>query len=364
MTGPILLCGPDAPREEWLKLRRQGISASDAAAAMGISPKMSPFGLYWSKVEGWELADNTDMEAGRRMEAAIADWAADVIDPHENLVFHPAGLYRSGERPWQLATPDRLIFADEYPGVVEAEIVCCDLHRSGQAPYGGMSPCCDANDCGPCCEECLTCPTQTEQPKPLGVLEVKHPYNWDGFGEEGTNQIPLHYLVQVQQQCDVMGVDEWFLAAYAGHQLRIYRGDQDEADLRVIRYRGEQAWRAIEQRIEPDIDAHPATLAALRELHPNVDDFDVEVDITFAEGYRRARAARKRADQLVDRYENRARRILGSGRRLMCGRKLVASRSIYERSGEDYDIYALDEGRPTVDRLNPGRADSYLRGKN
>lgn len=27
---------------------------------------------------------------------------------------------------------------------------CCDLHRE---------PCCDPDDCGPCCEGCPTCPT-------------------------------------------------------------------------------------------------------------------------------------------------------------------------------------------------------------
>ena len=343
MADPILVCGPDTPRDEWLALRRQGISASDVAAAMGINPKMSAFGLYWSKVEGWELADNSDMEAGRRMEGAIADWAADVIDPHENLVFRPAGLFRSAERPWQLATPDRLIY-----------MACVDCDGTGWS-YADTSlrvACLDCRGLG------------VAGGSLLGVLEVKHPYDWTGFGEPGTNQIPLHYLVQVQQQADVMGVDEWFLAAYTQHQLRIYRGDVDAADVRVIRYAGEMAWRAIEAREEPDIDSHPATLAALRELHPSVDDFDVEVPVEFAEGYRRARAARKRAEALVDRYENRARQMLGSGRRLMCGRKLVASRSVWERTGEDYDIYALDEGYPTVDRLNPGRADSYLRGRN
>jgi len=348
VTVPILLCGPDAPRDEWLKLRRQGISASDVAAAMGISPKMSPFGLYWSKVEGWELADNSDMEAGRRMEGAIAEWAAEVIDPNDNLVFTRAGLYQSAERPWQLATPDRLIY--KACQVCEGKGALDRFGDPADPPY-------DERPCSRCWGRCT-------EGDPLGVLEVKHPYSWDGFGEQGTNQIPLHFLVQVEQQCDVMGVDEWFLAAYAQHELRIYRGDRDDADIRVIRYEGEKAWRAIENREEPDIDSHRATLAALKELHPMIDDFDVEVSVEFAEGYRRARAAKRRAEALVDRYENRIRQMLGSGRRLMCGRKLVASRSVYEKAGEDYDIYALDEGYPTVDRLNPGRADSYLRGKN
>src|SRR5690242_18272977 len=94
---------------EWLKLRRAGISASEIAAVVGLSPWQSPFSLYWTKVEGWETESNAEMSAGTRAEPVIADWFADECDPLENLVVCPAGLYASAERPWALATPDRLL---------------------------------------------------------------------------------------------------------------------------------------------------------------------------------------------------------------------------------------------------------------
>jgi hypothetical protein len=36
---------------------------------------------------------------------------------------------------------------------------CCDLHKPGIGP-GGEALCCDPDDCGPCCENCPTCPVQ------------------------------------------------------------------------------------------------------------------------------------------------------------------------------------------------------------
>lgn len=331
-----LLLPADAPREVWLAERHKGIGASDIAAVLGISPWQSPFSLHWQKVHGWEDPDDDHMEAGRRMEPMIAEWWADRFGTVENLVIRPGGLYRSTERPWQLATPDRLV-----------HLACGDCGGRGYVN-------------GHMCQDCYSSGLGSP---PVAVLECKHPYDWDGFGEPGTNEIPVYYLAQVQQQCDVLGVHEWWLAAYAGHEFRVYRGYRDDADVRVLRHRGAAAWAAIERREPPDVDEHPATVDTLKRLHPSIEDRDVQVGVAFAEGYRRARAARARAAALVDRYEARARLLLGTARRLMCGKQLVVSRSIYERGGEEYDLHALDEGYPTVDRLNPGRATTYLRSR-
>jgi hypothetical protein len=36
---------------------------------------------------------------------------------------------------------------------------CCDSHLDGPRRSNGMAHCCDTEDCGPCCEDCPTCPT-------------------------------------------------------------------------------------------------------------------------------------------------------------------------------------------------------------
>jgi hypothetical protein len=109
----------------------------------------------------------------------------------------------------------------------------------------------------------------------------------------------------------------------------------------------------------PPLDGHSATIATLKTLHPTVQDITVDVPVELAEGYRRARALRRRADALVDRYEARLRAAIGDGRRAMCGGRLVASRSVYDQSGDSAELTALEADWPTTDRLNPGRAASY-----
>lgn len=307
---------PDNPG--WHELRRAGISASDIAAVLGLSPWDSPFSLYWKKVNGWTLEDAPHLDAGRRIEPVIADWFA---GQHENFAVRPAGLYRHADREWQLATPDRLLCGPFLCGACDAGL-----------PMGCV------------CHEMAT----------LAVLECKHPYSWDGWGGPGTDDVPVYYRAQVLWQMDVLGVDEGYVAAYSRHEFRAYRIRRDERDLAVMRAAGERFMARLEAEDPPDIDGHTATLATLKRLHPSIDP-DVppaDVPVEVAEGYRRARALKARADSLVGRYEARLRHAIGDGQKALCGGRLVASRSVYDR--KPYEV-----GPATVDRLNPGRTARY-----
>lgn len=333
MSTPVLLADPES-REEWLAARRTGIGASEIAAVLGISPWESPFSLFWRKVHGWEMELSDEMRDGTRLEPVIAEWWTDTCVPIHHFV-RDGALYASSERPWQLATPDRLIVT-ECP---------CD-HPDDVDELGYVN-------------DCRTCHGWGESP-PVAVLECKYvAYTWDGWGEPGTDDIPVYYRSQVQQQCDVMGVDEWYLAALGPGGFREYRGRRDETDLVTMREAGRRFMARLAADDPPDIDGHRATLAAVKRLHPSVEDRDVEVDAQFADGYRRARAARNRADDLVARYEARARLLLGNARRLMVGKKLVVSRSVFDQPGDSAELMAIDDSWPTTDRLNPGRAKTY-----
>jgi putative phage-type endonuclease len=304
-SGPVEVLPPGAPRDQWLAARRQGIGASEIAAVLGISPWESPFGLYWRKANGWEIDASDEMAAGTLLEPAIADWWAD----KRPFIVERAGLYANAERPWQLATPDRLVWS-----------------------IANLS---------------------SDFASDLAVLECKYvAHSWHGWGEPGTDEIPVYYRTQVLQQVDVMGVDGWHLAALGPGGFRAYQGRRDEKDLAVMRHAGAGFMRRLAEGDPPDVDEHTATLATLKKLHPSVDDYDVQVDLNTAEGYRRARAMKIRAEKLVDRYEARLRAAIGTGRRAMCNRRLVASRTVFDR--KPYTV-----GPTTVDRLTPGRSDSY-----
>lgn len=312
---------------EWHKLRAGGVSASEIAAVLGLSPWESPFSLYWSKVNGWDQDDNDQMRAGRYAEDAIADWYADVCDPHENLRVLRAGLYASVERPWQLATPDRLI-----------HMVCAEC--DGLGDYGNPFNLC--NQCHGSGIELGAAPT--------ALLECKYVIGgWDGWGEASTDDVPVYYRAQCLWQLDVMGVDEVHLAAWHGADFRVYIIRRDEKDLRVMRTAAERFLKRIADQDPPDVDQHTATIRTLKQLHPGLDDREQEIASTTAEGYRRARALKRHAEDLCNRFEARVRAEMGDARQAVSGGRKVASRSIF-------DVAETVRQGYTVDRLNPSRS--------
>jgi putative phage-type endonuclease len=345
VTAVELLPPGTGPHDErWHELRRQGVTASEIAAVMGLSRWASPFSLYWQKVNAWNTGDNEHMSNGRHLEAAIADWWMATHDPLENLVAAPAGLYAHPDRPWQLATPDRLLY-----------LPCAECDGSGLV---------DGGDAFAICPDC-------DLDKPgigplVALLEVKWVASatWEGWGEPGTDDIPVYYRAQVLWQADVLGVSTVYIAALGPGGFRSYTVHVDEraeGDLRMMRGSGLEFMQRLEASNAPDLDGHDATLSALSRLHPAVGEGDVQVSMELAERYRQARADRDEAKQRVAVCEAEIRAALGSEfNRAVCGEKLVASRSVFERRSDDeHELMAIDDAWPTTDRLNPGRASSY-----
>jgi putative phage-type endonuclease len=331
--------------ERWRQLRREGVTASEIAVVMGISPYDSPFSLYWAKVNDWRWDGNDLTSAGSHLEAAIADWWMAACDPLENLASAPAGLYAHPDRPWQLATPDRLL---------QEPCGWCDGGGERISPDTG-----DPADCQGCEGTGAAGPV-------LALLECKWvAHSWDGWGEPGTDEIPVYYRAQVLWQADVIGVTTVDIAALGPTGFRSYVVHLDEAaraDLEVMRAAGEAFHQRLVDRAAPDLDGHDATISALQRLHPVLGRGDVEVPVELAERYRQARADRDEAKARVAVCEAEIRAALGSDfNRAVVGKKLVASRSVFERRSDDeHELMAIDDAWPTTDRLNPGRADSYV----
>jgi len=293
----VVLAEPLTP--EWHEARRHGIGASEIAAVLGISPWESPFSLYWRKVNGWQVESSDEMRTGTILEPAIANWAADQIDPNENVIVAAYGLVAHPNRPWQLATPDRVV---------------------------GWR-----NNCGPC-DLGLPFPCSCDQLHPnsplLAVLECKWTGAWHGWGDDGTDQIPVHYRAQVQWQCDVLDVADWYLAVLGPSGFRLYRGRRDERDLSVMREHGRRFVARLEAGNPPPIDDHQATLAVVRQLHPVLVDETAEVAPSVAAGYLRAAAMKRKAEALKDRYEALLRAEMGDARRATVDGRHVVTRIV------------------------------------
>ncbi len=325
MSSAVALAEPLTP--EWFAQRRLGVSASEIAAVMGISPWESPFSLYWRKREGWETEASPEMSAGTRLEPVIAEWWEDECDPLENLLVVSSPLLAHPDRPWQLATPDRVV-----------HLRCGLCEGTGLGELGTLCPACVGRATGPV----------------AAVLECKYvAQSWDGWGEPGTDDIPVHYRAQVQWQCDVVDVEDWYLAALGPGGFRDYHGRRDERDLRVMREYARRFIADLEAGRAPDIDSHTATLATVKRLHPDLDDTEAEVPADIAAGFRRACAMERKAKAVKKRYEARLRDAMGRSRKATTGGSFVASRSIYEVDEHTVKTH-------TVDRLNPPRAKKEL----
>lgn len=299
MTAAVIVADSD-DRAQWLAARRHGIGASEIAAVMGLSPWESPFSLFWRKLNGWDIETTDTMRTGTLLEPVIADWWA-YQAMEDGLGTGDAGLlFAHPERPWQLATPDRLVR---------------DIFAQAVA-----------------------------------VLECKWvAQSWDGWGPAGTDQIPVYYRTQVLWQLDVIGVDDWYLAALGPGGFREYCGRRDAKDLRIMREAGRRFMDRLNAGTPPPVDDHLATLAAVKQLNDRLDDTTVEVPADLAANYARALRMARLADTAKRRYEVKLRDAMGRAKRATSGGAFVASRSIF-------DVAAHTVPKHTVDRLNPPRA--------
>src|SRR5258708_218059 len=189
MTGVLVLPGT-APEAEWLEARRKGITTSEIAVVMGLSPYSSPFALYHQKtgqLPGQE--DSMAMALGRHLESFVARQFRE-RRPDLGLTGTGRELYAHPERPWELATPDRVL----HEGFLRLD-------------DGGWD---------------FTDPV-------IAVLECKTSGSYDGWGEDGSDVIPVHYRCQVLWQMDVLGVTTGFVACLFLHsrQLRVYELTMD-----------------------------------------------------------------------------------------------------------------------------------------
>lgn len=290
----VFVCLPEE-RDKWLAARRAGISASEIAAVLGISPWDSPFNLFWAKTLGWDTDENELMRIGSHLEQTIADWWAG-NHPHE--VVCPGGLYASKDRPWQLATPDRLV---------------CDpqMHDNPfpDDPNYRYDHLTDAFH--------------------QGLLECKWvSYSWDGWGEPGTDEIPTHYRAQVQQQMDVMEVDRTYIAALGPGGFRHYEVARDETDIATLRKAGAAFMAGLVHGDPPDLDSHDATLAAVKRLHPDLEDIEVEVSIEVADEYLMRVEDYRYIQARMREAEIKLRAAMGNAKRAVCEGDRVATRVI------------------------------------
>ena len=72
------------------------------------------------------------------------------------------------------------------------------------------------------------------------------------WGESGTDQVPLRYVVQVMAQIAFLGVPYGYLAVdIGGDEFRHYRIERDDALIAHMLAKGAEFWRLVETRTPP-----------------------------------------------------------------------------------------------------------------
>lgn len=204
-------------RKTWLKARRTGIGASEAAAVLGEDPWCSPYTL-WARKTGRlpEQDDNEAMEWGRRLEDAVADKLADETGRVVRNGRLGGWLLRSRKYPFLLATPDR-----EWT---------------------------------------------SKKPKREGLAEIKTTSAWvaDKW-EPGT--LPGSFQFQGQQQLAVTGRKVSTLAVLIGGQRFLWKDyDRHERFIRALVAKAGVFWKLVQEDVAPPLDASESTFSTLTKL--------------------------------------------------------------------------------------------------
>ena len=267
--------------EGWEDARRWRLGGSEIAAVLGLSPWESRFSLYLQK-KGFiqrSYIDNPLQEWGRRLEPAVR---GKFIEGHPGDWRPNPGLFMRSDRSWQLANPDAITDGD--------------------------------------------------------LLELKTAPHGDGWGDDGTDEVPVYIRCQILQYVDVFDLDgAWAAVLIRGANYREYRIVRDadaEADIEIIRTAGEEFVTDLINSRTPDIDRHSATLQAVRELHPNILPGQVEIAPDLAGDYLAAVIAEKEAKADKEFHTARILDALGNLRDAVVDGARFAYRTHRSRDGQ------------------------------
>ena len=218
-NGALNLGVHDSGSPEWHELRSQGIGGSEIGTIMGYNPWESAFAL-WAKRTG-QIPDppleGWSIRFGRAFELPVLElWA----EEHPEYEVFLTGTWRHSEHEFMLANPDALA-----------------RHRETGEWI---------------------------------VVEIKT--------SRGTwRETPPHYAAQVLHYMDVLNLERAVIVAVAGwnYEERWVEFDRFEADAqRAAAYR---FWQHLQDVQKPDWDGSKATYEAVRYLHPDIDDDEVDV---------------------------------------------------------------------------------------
>lgn len=232
--------------EEQIHRRRSGIGGSEIAAVVGMSPFASPMQVWLEKTQGERREKNDRMRLGDLLEPVVLQLYVDrtgaELDTRLGTLRHP-------DHPHVLATPDAVADILGERWLLEAK--ACTWRKRIE------------------------------------------------WGEPGTDEVPPHYLLQVQWTMAVAGLQRADVAVlFGGETLEVYTVHADpELQAWLIEESGRWWARHVEGNEPPPIDESDAAtrwLQRIEQMRPEYLPATAEAT-AHAMAYRRATAAEKQA---------------------------------------------------------------------
>ncbi|WP_134667892.1 YqaJ viral recombinase family protein [Amycolatopsis sp. CFH S0078] len=275
---------------EWHEARRRGVGGSEIAAILGLSPWESRFSIWHRKMGlAAPVVENDVMYWGKKLEDVVRGEFNDRHCAYPDEVegafpaAMPIGTWRHSDRPWQIANPDGMIH-----------------HWADQGVLSG---------------------------RPWMLYEGKTAYNSDGWGEPGTDEIPVYYRTQCLWYLDVFGLDVCHVAVLiSGSDYREYVVEYSADEVRIMLDAAREFLGTLERNERPDIDAHDATYQVVREMHPEIDDVKVDVPGHIAMPYLDAYDAYREAAEDKQRTTAALADFMGTARRAYFDGEQIAMR--------------------------------------
>jgi putative phage-type endonuclease len=288
-TGVLLgTYTPGTP--EWEQARAGlCITATEIAAVVGLSPWQSRFSL-WHKKAGLPTAPfepTPQMKWGSRFEDDVAE---EFTERHPEHPLLTTGTWKHRDRDWQRATPDRL--------------------------HGDT------------------------------IVEIKTTTSPEGWGPDGSDEVPVHYRCQVLWQQDTLGLHRPARLAVLilPYDYREYVIEYDEDDAKILRDAAERFLDDVRQGNRPDIDGADATYQTIRVQPDGREDRDVEIPFDLVCRWDDAYEAHHQASTELTKVRGEVLDWIGDGYRAVCEGRRIAYRTV----NPDGSTLALQPYRSTT----------------
>lgn len=265
--------------------RATGIGGSDAAAILGASRFKTMADVWLDKTGQSEpIEDNAPMLWGRTLEPVIRAHYCAIVG---KTVLQPAML-RHPVHSFMIANLDGMILGDR-------------------------------------------------------VLEIKTARTADGWGDPGSDEIPLDYAAQVHHYMIVTGLPRADVAVLiGGSDFRIYTvyGDAELHDAMIEQER--EFWRLVETRTMPE----PQSGADAVRLFAKDNGASIDADDILLDDYNKLKALREERKQLdasIDAVEDYIKRRMGEAAALQYnGQTLATWKAAKDSSKFDLDAFKAE----------------------